>query len=232
MPRITLIELIKYRKWTEELGYDREGYIQIKQSRLYAIFQEKFLEKDCFVLPFRYDYYIVLSNGLSSDELKNIVDNIKTYTPYGLRVASVSHKYPVMALFKAYKMINKNNFFYEEGDEDKIVIAHLDLNKITELASQTSIYESFIEIISIYKFVNDYAFKNAGITSYLGGDNLIVVLPEEKYRDFLKVIPSYIKVGIGIAYKARKALELAAKALEEIRKNKNAKNVLVLEDEI
>ncbi len=231
MPRITLIELVKYREWTEELGYDREGVIQVKQSKLYGLLQEYFWEKECFVLPFRYDYYIVLSNGLTCNTLKNIIEKIKPYTPYGVRVVSTIHKYPVIALLRAHQILGKNEFFYEDGVEDNIVIAHIDLNKVTELAVQTSIYESYLEIMTIYKYINDYAFKYAGITSYLGGDNVIAVLPIDRYEEFLNIIPSYIKVGVGIAFKARKALELAAKALKNIRSGNNVKNVLVLTDE-
>ena len=232
MPRITLIELIKYRQWTEELGFDREGLIQVKQARLYSLIQDLFWENNCFTLPFRYDYYIVISNGLKKSILYEITEKIKPHTPYGLKIASTIHKYPVIALDNAFHILKDKDFYYEEGfDEDNIVVAHVDLNKITELALQTSIYESYVEVVTVYKYIVEYAFKHGGIASYLGGDNVVVVLPEESYKSFLEVIPSYIKVGVGISRNARKALELAAKALAKIRSNNISENVIIYQDD-
>jgi len=230
LPRITLIELVDYRKWTEELGYDREGLIQIEQSRIYNTIQKLFWLNNCFVLPFRYDYYIALTNGLNREKLSEIAGQIERETPYGVKTVSTTHKYPSIALYRASMIIRNNKFYYEDGDEDKYVIVHLDLNNITEMAFETSIYEAYLTILDVYRFISNYVFKHNGIASYLGGDNLFAILPEEEYKLFLEIIPTYIKAGVGISHNSRKALELAARALSMIRSGRVRENIIVLHD--
>jgi len=231
VPRVTLIELVNYRRWTEEIGFDREGLIQVRQSNIYSALQEFFWRNDCFVLPFRYDYYVVISNGLKEQALKELFGRAESIAPYGLRIASAIHKYPAVALEKAFQALKATDFYYENGvDGDNIVIAHIDLNKITEAAYWTGIYESYIEIVKTYSHIVLHAFKYNGLASYLGGDNIVVVLPEEFLEEFLELTPSYVKVGVGISRNARKALELAARALHTIRSTGNARNIIVYRD--
>lgn len=232
MPRLTLIEISKYREWTEELDSDREGLVQIKQSTIYRNLQEVFWNKNCFVLPFRYDYYIVLSNGLSEEDLRNIVEQVRDTTPYGVRTVSIVHKYPVSALLKATSIIRRKEFYYEESIEDEIVVSHIDLNNITEYALETSIYESYIEILAINYYISKQVMSIGGITSYLGGDNLIAILPVDRYIDLIDIMPSYLKIGIGISKIPRKAVELSTKALTSIRKGLVNKNYYVLYDNV
>ncbi|OYT40456.1 MAG: GTP cyclohydrolase [Desulfurococcales archaeon ex4484_58] len=231
MPRITLIKLLKYREWTEELGSNREGIIQIKQSTIYGIFQEKFWEKQCFVLPFRFDYYIVLSNGLSKEDLEVIVKETEQYTPYGIKAVSLTHKYPAIAQMLATKLLHRNDkIIFLDGEEDENVIVHIDLNNITELTDQTSVYESYLEILMLYYYIAKYVFELGGIANYLGGDNLIAIIPYENLERLLNVIPSNVKVGVGVSYYPREALRLAAQALSTIRKKETTQNYLVLND--
>jgi len=84
VPRITLIELVNYRKWTEELGFDREGVVQVKQASIYGFLQDFFWARNCFTLPFRYDYYIVLSNGLQESVLRDLFKKLDGIAPYGV----------------------------------------------------------------------------------------------------------------------------------------------------
>ena len=71
-----------------------------------------------------------------------------------------------------------------------------------------------------------------GITSYLGGDNLIAILPVDRYIDLIDIMPSYLKIGIGISKIPRKAMELSTKALTSIRKGLVNKNYYVLYDNV
>jgi len=232
VPRITLIELVNYREWTEELGFDREGVVQVKQASIYGLLQDFFWAHNCFTLPFRYDYYIVLSNGLRESVLRDLFKKLNGITPYGVRIASAVHKYPIRALEKAFRALKNTDFHYEEcGEEDPVVVAHIDLNKITELAALTSIYESFVEITKTYERIVEIAFRYNGLASYMGGDNIIAVLPEELLNAFLELIPSHIKVGIGISRNPRKALEYAAKALSTIRLDSSSRNIVIYRDD-
>lgn len=232
MPRITLLEIRKYRDWTEELGFDREGYIQIKQSRIYQTLQEVFWNRNCFVLPFRFDYYIVLNNGLLEKDLSEIIKQVENITPYGIKAVSIVHKYPAYGLLKATRIIRNNEFYYENGEEDEVVVSHIDLNNITELSIETSIYETYVEVLSLNYYITKQVFSIGGVTSYMGGDNLLAILPIDKYHELVEVLPSYLKIGIGISKVPRKALELSTRALTSIRKGEVSKNYHVLYDTV
>ncbi len=228
MPRITLIQLIDYRKWTEEIGFDREGIIQLKQSMIYQKIQSIFWEKNCFTLPFRRDYYIVLSNGVKREDLKEVAKELDQITPYGVRVVSIIHEYPVTALLKASTIIREHRFYYEDGLEDEVVVAHIDLNRVMELTDQTSVYESYLEILSLQYYIAKYVFRLGGIIDYMGGDNMIAIIPRTRYNELIEVLPSNLKIGIGVSHIPRKALELAAKALSMIRQGKSEANYHIL----
>lgn len=232
MPRLTLLEIHKYREWTEELGSDREGLIQIKQSTIYRELQQIFWSRNCFVLPFRYDYYIVLSNGLVENDLRELVNELENKTPYGIKAVSIAHKYPVYALLKATRLIKSEKFYYESSSEDEVVVSHIDLNNITELSMETSIYESYVEILSLNYYITKQVFSIGGITNYMGGDNLVAILPIDKYLELVETLPSYLKIGIGVSRVPRRALELSTRALTSIRRGEVNENYYVLYDNV
>ncbi len=234
MPRITLFKLIKYREWTEELGFDREGLIQVKQAEIYSYLQKLLWEKDCFILPLRYDYLIALTNNLGKNDLEYIVEEVEPYTPYGLKAVSLTHGYPAIAQLLASRIIEENNekTVFIDGKEDENVITHIDLNNVSELTIQTSIYESYLEILTLYYNISRNIYELGGIANYLGGDNLLAILPRNEYEKIIRLIPSSLKIGIGISINPRKALLLAAKALSSIRRGETTSNYLVYHDSI
>ncbi len=233
VPRITIIKLLKYREWTENLGFDREWIIQLKQSQIYNLLQTLFSKKNGFVLPIRYDYYIALSNGINHDTHLEILTEIESITPHGVRVVSVSHKYPAIAQLVASHLLHerKDKFLFIDSVEDENVIAHIDFNYVTRYTESTSVFESYMRIISLYYHITKYVFRLGGITAYLGGDNMIALIPSEQVNELLEIMPSYLKVGIGVSNIPRKALQLASKALTMIRHGLVDKKYLILYDE-
>ncbi len=233
MPRITLLKLLRYREWTEELGYDREWIIQSKQAKMYDLIQLLFSKKNGFAFPLRYDYFIALSNGIDEKTHYEILMEIDSVAPYGIKMVSLVHKYPAIAQLIASHVIREKpgKLVFFEGDEDNNVIIHIDFNNITSYTEMTSVFESYLKIQSLYYNISKYAFQLGGISTYLGGDNMLVILPEEKINRFLENLPYYLKIGIGISRIPRKALSLASKALTMIRKGVVRKNYLILRDE-
>jgi len=63
------------------------------------------------------------------------------------------------------------------------------------------------------------AESGGGITQYLGGDNILVILPPLNYISLTErlVVEDDLKAGIGVSRTAREALRLAAKALHDLR---------------
>jgi len=231
LPRMTVIKLDKYREWTEELGDDREGFIQIKQAEIYRVLQEYLWSKDCFALPLRYDYYIALTNGLSREDLITLKERVGAYAPYGLKIASVTHKYPAIAQLIATKhLASGEDVVYMDGVEDENVVLHIDLNNITEYTDQTSLYESYIEILMLNYNIARAIYELGGLANYLGGDNLLAILPKDHYKELIEILPSNLKIGVGVSINPRKALKLASQALTRIRRGEVDKNYLILYD--
>lgn len=222
MPRITLVKLLRYREWTESLGPDREWRIQLLQSSIYSLLQSLFSKQNGFVIPLRYDYYIALSNGIDRDTHERILVELDSIAPHGVRIVSLTHKYPLIAQLIASRIIehSEDKLVYRDGLEDENVILHIDLDDITSLTYSTSVFETYMRITSIYAEITNYATRLGGLTGYLGGDNMIVILHRDGLNDFIDTLPNYLKVGIGISYSPRKALSLAAKALTILRRER------------
>jgi len=232
LPRITVVELHGYREWTEGLGFDREWIIQDQQSRFYGLLQKLFSKNNGFTLPLRYDYYIVLANSISREKHMEIHTVLSTASPVSVRIVSIPHSYPLTAQLIASQILasTQKNFVYIDGDEDPVAVIHLDINGISELTYETSIYESYVSIVELLAGIARTVLRYGGITCYLGGDNIVAILPYETYSEYLEILPDYVKAGVGVSHIPRKALELATKALDEIRKSRDKKYLINLDD--
>ncbi len=232
MPRITLVELHGYREWTESLGYDREWVIQEKQARLYSLLQRSFSKKGGFVLPIRYDYFIVLSNNIDLFSHQAIYLSFEGESPVPVRMASVAHPYPFMAQLEATRLLARSmrDLIYVEGAEDPVVAVHIDYDNIRSFTYETSVYEAYMRVSQIYSYLIGVTQRHGGIAAYLGGDNIIAILPRSTYREYLSILPRTLKAGVGISMVPRRALELAARALSELRARRGFRS-LVYADE-
>ena len=231
MPRLTIIKLLGYREWTESLGDDREWIIQTNQSKTYTLIQQLFSKKQGFAIPIRYDYYIALSNGIDKETHREILLEIESIAPSGVKIVSLTHKYPFTAQLLGTRILEESSekLVYIDGKEDENIILHIDFNDITAMTYMTSVFETYMKIMSFYTNITYAAARLGGITTYLGGDNMIAIMNKDTLREFINNIPSYVKIGGGSSYYPRKALELAARALAIIRKNRE-KHFLLLSD--
>jgi len=66
----------------------------------------------------------------------------------------------------------------------------------------------------------------------LGGDNMIAVLSTDAINDLLELLPTYLKAGVGVSLNSRKALELSAKALSDIRTNRHKRFLILYDNEL
>ncbi len=237
--RIGVLELIGYREWTEELGSDREWIIQSIQSGLYKFLQEEFSRINGFVLPLRYDYYVLILNNVDMGESKRIISKLARISPVPLKVAVSCEETPYKAQMKATQVLRKcNSTFCIDGCnnrvDSRIAVAHFDINSFTRKIESVSVYDTFIEIEELC-IDTSLKMKNiGGITQYLGGDNIVSFFSPTKIENLKEIIPrDDLKVGVGIAYTARKAMELASKALDTIRlmRKEGVQNkIIVLEE--
>ncbi len=230
MPRVTIVELYNYRKWAESLGTDREWIIQFKQSEIRSLLQRLIAKNDGFVLPFRYDYYIILSNAISEKRHEEIYTALYTTLDVPVRMVSLTSKHPFTAQLWATRIMARSHdkFVYIHGEEDPNVIVHIDISDIVEKSYSTSIYEAYVAAVELYHYIVETVSRCGGLAGYLGGDNILAVLPLDSYEDFLDKLPSYVKAGVGISLIPRKAVKLSIEALDAVRTGGELKKFVVL----
>jgi GTP cyclohydrolase IIa len=100
-----------------------------------------------------------------------------------------------------------------------VAIAHLDINNITGETASDGVSRSYHRVLSLLGRIARIAEGGGGIAQYLGGDNILVILPPVNYMTVVErlVEEDDLKVGIGVSRTARDALRLAARALRELR---------------
>ncbi len=238
--KIGVLELIGYREWTEELGSDREWIIQTIQSGIYKFLQEELSKANGFVLPLRYDYYILVLNGVDADSIAKIMIKLADISPVPLRLAVSCGESPYEAQSRATSMLRKCNDTIcvsscdDEHESQKIAVAHFDINSFTKKIESASVYDTFIEIEELCIDLSLKMKSIGGITQYLGGDNIVTFLSPSKINDLKEMIlRDDLKVGVGIAYTTRKAMELATRALDLIRsmrRNGVHNKIIILEE--
>ncbi|MCE4620840.1 MAG: GTP cyclohydrolase IIa [Desulfurococcales archaeon] len=233
--RIAVVELMGYREWTEELGSDREWMIQGIQAKLYGAAQQRASKLGGFVIPIRYDYMIVLASNLNKRAHKQILDTIKRHSPVKPRMASACSETPLAAEEAASNLLSKageGELYFDECEGREVaVVGHIDVDDITGLTRALGAYKSYMKVVEILAYLQGYISKWGGMTQYLGGDNVLAILPPPNFHDIVEKLRDVkglkIKTGVGVAPTFRAALMLAAEALHDIRVNNSRFRVAV-----
>ena len=222
--RVSVVELVGYREWTEKLGPDREWFIQVSQSETYARAQRVAARAGAHILPLRYDYMLVLASSIDESQHREIVEEIRDAAPVPVRASSACDRDPLAAESKAWGLLSKlgpGSVFFDECDgEEMVAIAHVDIDDIMEETRRNGAVKTYNKVIDLLHKLALRVEEWGGLAQYLGGDNVLVVLPPSNYKEvsaeLLSVRPG-LKAGVGVSRKARMALQLAADALHEIR---------------
>lgn len=221
--RMALLELVGYREWTESIGNDREWRLQITQSNIYKEIQEAAAQRRGFVLPMRYDYMVVVASNMSEEDLRHVYDVARRVSPVPVRMASTCSDTPVDAVEEAWRYMrgSEEGFIYQPcpTDNEAVIAGHFDINGITAMTRRLGVLTTYNTMLHVVSEVETRAHYRGAIAQYLGGDNVLVILPYNKYTEIVEELVAVhdLKVGVGIAGDARSALSLAAEALHEIR---------------
>ncbi|MCE4606423.1 MAG: GTP cyclohydrolase IIa [Desulfurococcales archaeon] len=220
--RITLIELRGYREWTESLGYDREWRIQVTQSRVYYELQNTASRVGAYILPLRHDFIVALTSSLQGSEHEQLFETALEESPVPVRMASIVDNTPREALNNAFRTIleiNDNTYYLDRLSPDEYTaVSHVDINSVTKYTLDHGVLEAYEKTMEILYDLVKLSSLYGGITQYLGGDNIIIVFPPDSWREASrKLLFEWVKVGGGRARLARKSMELATRALDEIR---------------
>ncbi len=226
--RISVLELIGYREWTETLGPDREWLIQKTQADVYRAIQLKVSELGGFVIPIRYDYMILLASNLNEKDHRKILKVVKKYSPVEPRIASSCSETPLAAEEVASNLLQETEageVHYEDCKNKEVsVVAHVDADDITGLTKTIGAYKAYIKVLNVLSYLRSRLIEWGGMAEYLGGDNVLMILPPNNYHQILeesikKVRELKLKIGVGVAPTFRKALLLAADALSDLREH-------------
>ncbi|MFP3231091.1 MAG: GTP cyclohydrolase IIa [Acidilobus sp.] len=230
--KVTLLELANYRQWTELLGSDREWRIQEGQSELYRRAQEVAASRGGLAIPLRYDFLLVLSSGLSNGDIDYIVDSVRAVSPVEVRGSTAAAESPAAAVSAAFASLRGGAVNEPGCDEELSVLGHVDLDDVTGLTERTDPLEAFHRVQGLLGEVSREAKPYGGIAQYLGGDNILVVMPVANYEELATRLSKVdrVKVGVGVSRTPRKAAELATRSLDWIRSNRGRAYVKVLSD--
>ena len=238
MIRVALLELVGYREWTESVGDDREWMLQKTQSLVYATIQDAAARRKGFVMPLRYDYMLILASGLDRDDLQEVLEAAADVSPVPVRMASTCMYTPAGAVDEAWRRLRElgeGGLYYGECSEPEYtVVAHLDINDITQMTSQVGVLRTYNAMLRLLSKMAEKAFEMGAIAQYLGGDNILAVLPEKGYRVVAETLAGLddLKAGIGLSVTPRRSLELAAKALHAIREGKVREKIYEIKDPV
>ncbi len=206
MHKVVKVVLKGYREWTESIGDDREWRIQIVQNELEKLASEIAAERNAFYVPTRKDVLIFIANNSDVEEWLKPLESV---SPVPIEVSSGCGKTPLEALLNPTKCSKNSN----------IAAIHFDINFI----SKKDHYLGYLEVSQTVSLLIHSALGFGAIGGYLGGDNVVFFSDPSVANNFASLISrTYdVKVGIGVAENARKALELAAKALRMLRDDRS-----------
>ncbi|AAY80186.1 GTP cyclohydrolase IIa [Sulfolobus acidocaldarius] len=210
-----ILDLVGYKEWTESLGCDREWRIQAFQHYFASILYSKLADVNAFPIPIRYDSYIILVDGVKEKEVLHVIREVsEKYSPTKMQICKGYGETIYESIFNCVDTL-------EDKPDDKIVVAHYDINGITRLDKRTAMQE--IEELKANVF--SLSEKVGGIAYYFGGDNVGLFASKKDLDSMLTIanLNDNVKTGIGIAENPRKALMKATTALEYVRKNREIK---------
>ncbi|MDP8003833.1 MAG: GTP cyclohydrolase IIa [Caldisphaera sp.] len=231
MIRIAIIEQIGYREWTESIGTDREWKIQETQAKIYSESQKITTKYGGFVLPLRFDYMTIVASNLNEENEKDILETVSSLSPVAVRLSSHIGLTPIEAENNAWLYMSDidpgKTGHFGKSEKEYVIVSHIDLNGLTPITQKLGTFKTYARILSILERINEISQERGGLAQYLGGDNILVLLPHDDYDDLVLKLISIddLKAGIALAPKARDAMKLAADALHEIRLKRNARIV-------
>ncbi len=209
--RVAVYRLRGYREWTETLGEDREWVIQARQGEVYSLLSVAAAEAGGLALPFRHDIHLVLASGVPHERLEYIRLRLAEVapTPVELRVGCGSSPREAVEGSPC------------SGSREAVLLAHVDVNDITGFEAERGLYEAYLHVTRLYYGLAEMLSDYGGLVSYLGGDNLLAVLPfaEDALHALEEVLEEYdAKAGVGFAHSARAAARQATACLDEARR--------------
>ncbi|MET1128763.1 MAG: GTP cyclohydrolase IIa [Thermoproteota archaeon] len=219
---IGLIELLGYREWTESLGPDREWLIQKTQSKLYEVAVDSVSRYGGFVVDLTGDSMIAILNGMTREALEAVYRDVAAISPTLVSMRVCSSR----TCWKAGRSVSPG-LHVEDFVQGPVAAIHIDMNNLTEARSRLGIMGAAVEVFRTLSNLYMVLLPRGIPVGYLGGDNLVVFSGYEDLDHVIQLLRSSMKLGemykagVGVGYTAREALMYAAKALHELREDRD-----------
>ncbi len=200
-----MLELVRYREWTETLGEDREWKIQTFQNGFLAKLHEVSASFNSFVITKDFNRYFFFVDNVDVKGLKGSLYSIESPVEVNL---CESYGDSVKEAIRNSTLCRK-----EEGEDEEVVTIHLDYDYSTK---ERMWWRSISRVKAVAERI---ARASMGVWYYLGGDNFVVFTNLKglaRAQGELRGL-DVIKAGIGIGKTAREALKGSAEALKELR---------------
>ncbi|MCX8205412.1 MAG: GTP cyclohydrolase IIa [Candidatus Nezhaarchaeota archaeon] len=248
--QVTLIQIDNYGPWTLCLGPKREPDLQILQSELYADLQRLFSLRGGLVFYARFDNMLAVTNGIGIDEHKEIQESICRRYPITISMGVATGVTANEAQEKATKALQDygSSQLAErrkilavlngplKDNESLVQIAHIDVDDVTSaLTDAVPAYDALLTMLKIHEALAEAFLKKEALVFFAGGDNFLALSNGLTSRDYNEILNDVggrvgfrLKAGVGVAYNALGALELASKALDMMKRDEVKSPVYIL----
>jgi GTP cyclohydrolase IIa len=210
--------------------------LQILQAELYSSLQQSFAAYNGLVFFNRFDEMLAVTNGMSREEHRELQQNVSENFPFSVSMSVGVDRSPYQANVRASRMMQKAGSAQSERRKGVLVcdpplaleeayahIIHIDVDGITKLTDHHDAFETSQKLMHTYVELMNVFRQLESLVFYLGGDNFMGVIGELAERDIADKLRDvnlnslWLKFGVGRAETARKAAEIAAMGLEQIR---------------
>jgi GTP cyclohydrolase IIa len=241
--QLTLVQIDNYGPWTVTPEPRREMDLQTLQSRLFAELAQFVGSRGGYVFFTRFDNMVAVTNGLDRADHELMQETVRNRYPVTISLGVGVAERPIDALESATAGLQRAGSA-QDGDRREVLagepladgertdtdlqIAHFDVNGATEKYTDSlNEFDSFIRIEQGYATLMRYLREeHGGLAFFVGGDNIIAVLPSMTADDYDRSIDHVadtadveLKVGVGHGRTAHEAGMIAKHALEDCRED-------------
>jgi len=205
------LKLIGYREWTETLGSRREHLIQQVQAELHKRAWAEYTSVDALPHHMRYDYLLIYSNNVPPKALADRAKSLEEISPVPIEYCIGRGDTPL----EAYETCGE-----EDTTSGSAVVGHMDVVNSTRQTERMGPYDLYVVVGDLINKANTICRGLGCLAFYLGGDNIMIFLPDVK-TGYLLYDQIYIDVrlGVGIAERPYTALAKATEALDSMRRD-------------
>ena len=248
--QITYIQIDNFGPFTEEMGSNREHRIQILLSEIFIFLQKNFNQHGSLVFSASKDNMIAVTNGISIDHHQFIINELEKKFPVTISMGIGVGQTPLEAqndasealIFNRTTQASKKKVLAYNGHklpiENKVKIAHIDINFYTKIATDVNpFYSNYIKLNKGYLTLMEDFEKLGAMCFFNGGDNFICVCPNSMQPNEIEQVlksfeskhePWKLKAGVGIGKNILEAISKANICLKAIREGNNQEKIAVM----